>query len=246
MDQAQPISNGYAVERVHPALMSFLHGAPNAEFPAPRDSFAEPAPPTAERMMGLTPREQEVLAAIAQGCTNRQIARRLEMKEGTVKTHLYSIFRKLAVPNRAAAALCGARLNEVQPPEIDDAAQGRLNLTRLHLEMSRRRVRAGERVFRAGDVANELFYIKHGRIDLPEIGKTLGPEDVFGEIGIFTPERKRTCSAVCGTDVELLSLTAAQARRIYLTNPQFALFVLTLIGTRLLADCSRRGRAKHA
>lgn len=41
--------------------------------------------------MGLTSRERQVLSAISHGCTNVEIARRLGMKEGTVKTHLQGI-----------------------------------------------------------------------------------------------------------------------------------------------------------
>lgn len=227
---------------VHPALMSFLHGAPTA---GPESANVSPTraadtrPLEADGIMGLTPREHQVLGAIAQGASNRQIANRLDMKEGTVKTHLYSLFRKLAVPNRAAAALCGARLLDLQQQELDSAANGSLDLRRLRLEMSQRRVRAGEWLFHTGEVGSELFYVQRGRVSLPEIGLTVGPTGVFGEIGIFTPERRQTCSAQCETEVDVLSLTSAQARRIYLTNPQFALFILTLVTTRLMADSRR-------
>jgi len=194
-----------------------------------------------ENVLGLTPREKQVLAAISHGCSNLEIARRLDMQEGTVKTHLHAIFRKLAVPNRAGAALCGARMIDIQQQEIDDAEQGKLNLSWLQLEMSHRRVRTGEWIFRLGDVGSELFYVQRGSVALPEIGTTVGPKDVFGEIGIFTPEHRRTCSARCETDVDLLSLSSGQVRRIYFTNPQFALFILTLVATRLMADCRRGG-----
>ena len=195
----------------------------------------------ADNVMGLTPREKQVLATVSQGCTNLQIAQRLSMEEGTVKTHLQSVFRKLGVTNRAAAALCGARMIDIQQQEIEDAENGKLDLNWLQLEMSHRHMRAGEWVFRRGDVGSELFYVQRGSVALPEIGTLVGPKDLFGEIGIFTPEHKRTCSARCETAVDLLSLTSGQVRRIYLTNPRFALFILTLVATRLMADCQRRG-----
>jgi DNA-binding NarL/FixJ family response regulator len=40
---------------------------------------------------------------VAGGATNRQVARRLVLSEGTVKWHVKDILRKLGVPNRAAA-----------------------------------------------------------------------------------------------------------------------------------------------
>lgn len=51
----------------------------------------------------LTPRELEVLAAVARGSSNRQIARELVLTEATVKTHLGNVFHKFGVTNRTAA-----------------------------------------------------------------------------------------------------------------------------------------------
>ena len=61
----------------------------------------------------LTPREIEVLAALAEGYGNKQIAARLDISEHTVKTHLAAIFEKLEVSNRTEAVLAGARLGLV-------------------------------------------------------------------------------------------------------------------------------------
>jgi len=187
----------------------------------------------------LTAREVEVLAQIAHGCPNLEIGNRLGMQESTVKRHAYNIFGKLNVNNRAGAALVGARLGEVQRAQMKEAEQGRLNLSWLHAEMSHRRMRAGQTIFRVGDVGNTLYTLQRGSVRLPEIGTTVKPGEVFGEIGIFTPEHKRTCSAVCETDVELFSLTSDQVKRIYFANPQFAFFILHLIATRLMADRQR-------
>lgn len=59
--------------------------------------------PTALR--SLSPREQEVLRALARGHRNKEIASQLGVSVGTVKTHLRHIFRKLRVPDRTAAVL---------------------------------------------------------------------------------------------------------------------------------------------
>ena len=53
----------------------------------------------------LTRREREVLACVAQGISNHEIAHKLCISEQTVKTHLTHIFAKLAVRNRLGAAL---------------------------------------------------------------------------------------------------------------------------------------------
>lgn len=51
----------------------------------------------------LTARQRELMRFIATGMTNRQIARRLSISEGTVRTHCENIFRQLQVNNRVAA-----------------------------------------------------------------------------------------------------------------------------------------------
>jgi DNA-binding CsgD family transcriptional regulator len=51
----------------------------------------------------LTPREIEVMELLAQGLTNRQIAARFVVTEGTVKAHVTHIYRKLRAANRAEA-----------------------------------------------------------------------------------------------------------------------------------------------
>jgi DNA-binding NarL/FixJ family response regulator len=53
----------------------------------------------------LTARERTVLQLVATGCANKEIARRLEISERTVKTHLTRIFRSLGVFDRVQAAL---------------------------------------------------------------------------------------------------------------------------------------------
>jgi DNA-binding CsgD family transcriptional regulator len=60
--------------------------------------------------VGLTPREAEVLALIADGRTNRQIGDALYISEKTASVHVTNLFRKLGVDNRASAAEVARRL----------------------------------------------------------------------------------------------------------------------------------------
>ena len=57
----------------------------------------------------LTPREAEVLAAIADGLSNKAAARRLGISHHTVKFHVESLFRKLGAVTRADAVSKGLR-----------------------------------------------------------------------------------------------------------------------------------------
>jgi DNA-binding NarL/FixJ family response regulator len=51
----------------------------------------------------LTPREKQVLALVVMGYTNREIADQLVLAESTVKSHLFSAFRRLGVRSRSEA-----------------------------------------------------------------------------------------------------------------------------------------------
>lgn len=56
-------------------------------------------------LTNLSPRETEILGLLAQGQSNKEIAREVGLQEITVKVHLSSIYRKLDVRNRVEAAL---------------------------------------------------------------------------------------------------------------------------------------------
>jgi DNA-binding NarL/FixJ family response regulator len=62
---------------------------------------------------GLTPREREVLALVADGRTNRQIAERLFISDSTAGVHVSNILGKLGVGTRTEAATVAARLGLV-------------------------------------------------------------------------------------------------------------------------------------
>jgi ATP/maltotriose-dependent transcriptional regulator MalT len=62
----------------------------------------------------LTTREQDVLALVADGLSNREVAHQLAISEHTVKFHLASIFGKLGVSTRTEAVQKGVRLGVIQ------------------------------------------------------------------------------------------------------------------------------------
>jgi DNA-binding NarL/FixJ family response regulator len=66
-----------------------------------------------QRLNVLTPRQRQVFELIVQGMSNKEIARNLQLGEGTVKIHIKALFAKLGVRRRAAVAVAGTRLFSV-------------------------------------------------------------------------------------------------------------------------------------
>lgn len=63
----------------------------------------------------LSARQQEILKLLSLGRSNKEIAQQLRLSTGTVKQHVYALFRKLGVTNRTAAVVRGAQRMEVEP-----------------------------------------------------------------------------------------------------------------------------------
>ncbi|GGD71774.1 MULTISPECIES: response regulator transcription factor [Caballeronia] len=80
---------------------------PRTAAPSPNTSCSGPAvtlaPHHLHLMENLSPRQREIMRLVHQGCTNKMIARELQVAEGTVKVHLSVIFRALGVHNRSSA-----------------------------------------------------------------------------------------------------------------------------------------------
>ncbi len=74
----------------------------------------EPAP--AQSPDGLTARETEVLALIAAGLSNHEIARELHVSTATVKTHINNLFAKTGLKDRAQAVRYAYGKGLARPP----------------------------------------------------------------------------------------------------------------------------------
>jgi DNA-binding NarL/FixJ family response regulator len=77
-----------------------------------------PIPPTEAEF--LTTRQREIFYLIAAGLSNKEIARKLGLAEGTVKIHIAKLFDKLGVRQRSAVALAGFKLGLRPSPTILD------------------------------------------------------------------------------------------------------------------------------
>ena len=192
-----------------------------------------------EDEFGLTRRQADVLALVCEAKPNRSIAQALGISEGVVKLHVTAIYKALKVRSRAEAILVASRSQSVNFRQLKKAEGGKLDLDWLLAHMTHVRLPRASVLFRIGDPAGELYYLQRGGIRLEEINTDLPVGSMFGEIGIFSPSQKRTCSAVCTSTTDVFKLTSDQVKRLYFLNPQFALYIVHLISQRLMADRAR-------
>ncbi|OGN80795.1 MAG: hypothetical protein A2X23_00255 [Chloroflexi bacterium GWC2_73_18] len=119
-------ANGYLLKNVDPDVFcDLLRGVMRGEAPispaiahkllaalrgaGPLPGGREEAGSTAPDGGALTPRETEILQLLAGGLTNKEIAARLAIGEGTVKNHVHHALEKLHLSNRAQAAAFAIR-----------------------------------------------------------------------------------------------------------------------------------------
>ena len=76
----------------------------------------DPRLPQPTRTLGITGRQAEILALVARGRTNRQIASTLSVSPNTIRKHLENAFERMNVHTRAEAIAAIYRTNEAAPP----------------------------------------------------------------------------------------------------------------------------------
>jgi hypothetical protein len=122
---------------------------------------------------------------------------------------------------------------------VETAAKGDLSVEWLKPYMKSESRRAGDVLFRRGDEADRLYMLLSGKIELEEIAVTLTAGDLFGEIALFSRDHRRTQTARCLSDIELLWISERELAQLCYQNPAVAFHLLRLVTNRLLADTSR-------
>ena len=86
----------------------------------------------------------------------------------------------------------------------------------------------GETLFKKGDKAEKMFYIKKGSLKLIEINKLIGEEEVIGEMGLFVPSRDRMATAVAQEGVEAYTMEKDDVINLFQRDSSLALKLLEL------------------
>ena len=144
--------------------------------------------------------------------------------------------------------LNGLRLHQMLrlTRQVAAASRSDLNLDWLKPYGSRRRVRAGEVLFRKGEPADRMAFVIRGRFRVAELEVVLGPGQVVGELGLIAPGHARTRTVECIEAGDLLEVRYDQVRQLYFQNPSFGFYFLDLTARRLFDTIARQEAAGGA
>jgi CRP/FNR family transcriptional regulator, cyclic AMP receptor protein len=105
--------------------------------------------------------------------------------------------------------------------------------------MTKRQANAGQILFHKGDLADEMFVVTSGRLRLSEIAIDVLPGGVVGELGLLTPNQRRTQTLECIEDAEILRIGYDRIKSLCLENPSFGFYLLRLTSARLFQNIAK-------
>jgi CRP/FNR family transcriptional regulator, cyclic AMP receptor protein len=117
--------------------------------------------------------------------------------------------------------------------ETDAAIKGDMNVEWLLPYTRPKNFKAGAILMERGEYATAAYYIVSGEVEVVEMSQSLGKGTLLGEIGLFTPDGKRTRTVRCKTDVQTAVIDYDQFKELYYQNPQFGFRLLHLVVARL-------------
>jgi len=125
--------------------------------------------------------------------------------------------------------------------DIDTAIERDMNVDWLLRYMRPKHYKANDLMMERGEYATEAFYVVSGEVEIVEINQTCGAGTLLGEIGLFTPNGRRTMTVRCKTDVQAAKIAYDQVKELYFQNPQFGFRLLHLIVARLVSNRETTG-----
>lgn len=97
----------------------------------------------------------------------------------------------------------------------------------------------GAFLFRKGDIGDRIYLLVEGLIEMVEIGVGVKAGEIFGEIAVFAPDRRRRATARCVGKCTVLSINDNTLKQLCYQNPGFGLKLIGLVAGRLSADVQR-------
>jgi hypothetical protein len=126
------------------------------------------------------------------------------------------------------------------------ATRGDVTVSALLPFMERRKVPGGATIFRKGDMADRLFYVQAGRVEVLEFGKFLEPGEIFGEVGLFSEGRSRTATVRAIEPSVVLEIDRASVLRVCRETPELALLLARVITDRMVDNQAELSRQLEA
>jgi CRP/FNR family transcriptional regulator, cyclic AMP receptor protein len=116
---------------------------------------------------------------------------------------------------------------------IDSAVKSDMNVDWLLPYTRPKNFKAGDIMMERGEYATAAFYIVAGEVEIPEINESYGKGTLLGEIGLFTPDGRRTKTVRCKTDVQTAVIDYDRFKELYFQNPEFGFRLVHLIVARM-------------
>jgi CRP/FNR family cyclic AMP-dependent transcriptional regulator len=117
--------------------------------------------------------------------------------------------------------------------DTETAIKGDMNVEWLLPYTRPKNFKAGAILMERGEYATAAYFIVSGEVEVVEINQTFGKGTLLGEIGLFTPDGKRTKTVRCKTDVQTAVIDYDRFKELYFQNPQFGFRLLHLVVARL-------------
>jgi phosphoserine phosphatase RsbU/P len=111
--------------------------------------------------------------------------------------------------------------------------------------MTHESYKKGDMLFKKGDKAEKMFYIKKGCIRLIEINKIIGQDQVIGEMGVFSPFKERTASALCEDDLEVYTMGRDEVLKFFSEDPAVAFNLMQISIKRFIENLQAETAARE-
>jgi hypothetical protein len=169
---------------------------------------------------------------------------------GNILLIVYAVYLNLTpmlIMQSILLPLNGYRLYEMTKlvKDVKASVSGDLSADWLLPFMSGTSGAKGQVLFHKGAEADYLYYLKLGRVYVPESDLYIEAGNLFGEIGVFSPDRARSSTVVCAEDCEFLKITAEKVYELYHQNPRFGFYLIKLLTQRLTQNIARLEKGAH-